>query len=224
MRRQEVKLKLRSAAAAAIVVSMALAHPALASGNDYYRTLISSSVGDCSQGRLLEHVHDYADVYVWDEDLAIACLTDSNKASWVFVSGTWCDDGESATGERYCSNKEAAAAKVPALFHDQFWDIKGKSAPYRVRYDLLRWGEGRDCTIVNQSIISGEFGGGPVWQCSSIDLGAGLAGGFGQGALRFQPKRIWTEALVPLSPRVDQPFNVPTAFDIDGEEYTYRFR
>ena len=112
---------------------------ALASGEIYVRQPSSSNIANCSDGFLTERLHEGGDIHGSYSSLVIACVSrDSQFASWVLISGTNCH----SMNVEVCRTQ--AARRIPRIFVDpNFWRIEGKTAPFKMQYQLIRWGLGK---------------------------------------------------------------------------------
>jgi hypothetical protein len=143
--------------------------PALAGGEFYGRIADTASVRSC-EGKLIEQIHEGGNMHGFDGMLLLACMQSKTEASWVLLSGTSCYDG--ADNPTKCAGRLVKA--IPRFIVDEnFWQAKETpSAAYPMLYNLVKYGIGEKCKIVDQKYQThgshNQSGVDRYWQCDNI--------------------------------------------------------
>lgn len=152
---------------------------ALAGGAQVSRIATNARIGirsvvDGCPGKIFEEFSENGNVHGGGSSLTLICATSGSTAAWVLLSGAGCYD-QSENVPSYCGAREAAA--VPRF---ETTDYENRQPPFVARYNLVRYGLGRDCAVVTQSVTMYPRPGRPslskTWLCKKLDFFNGSAG------------------------------------------------
>jgi len=208
-----------------------LADIAHSAGEIYRRIPTETSIGECSQGSLLEQFWATEDRHGYTNDLFLGCMKNANQAQWVLLSGTSCYGPPD--NPRKCKSRQARS--VPSFVADRdFRNIEGRQpAPYSMRYFLIRYGLGKGCAIVSQKYSSGLSGQTTLyaWICENIE--------FYDGAnYETNPRKFKTHQLTTVGPnglksapsisdqpsrKIDLSYDPATHFIMASDLYSYSY-
>lgn len=230
----KICLKLKSIVAV-IVCLLLYSETASATGEIYVRTPSKTNIAECEQGKLTEMLYMGGGVRGAWEDLVIACLnSDLQSASWVLISGTNCFSSYS-NPLNHC--RSAIRQKIPGMvITNDFWKAEGKSAPFNMAYQLIKWGLGKDCTRIKQVVAANKPGlistSHLAWLCKELALVDGTEYDKTIEEMnlnviepqRFLLTRVETSSDAPLKGG-DNDFDpeLPTYFIVDSDLYIYSY-
>jgi hypothetical protein len=194
----------------AVVVSV-LPVAALAMGEYYARDVDQSSPLPCDGGSVKEQYFDSGNIHGFSSSYSLACLSDRTHAKWVIRSGLSCNDPAESPkqGRNLCDN--SLVNSLPKFNNSgEFWDQK--SAPFVMRYRLIKYAIGRNCTRIDQRVHNDpkslffEDGVTSSWSCEQLDISDGSTDPSGAEIkpFSFRTKEVVTTSSRPMAVDTDQ--------------------
>jgi hypothetical protein len=166
-------------------------------------------VAPCSGGKIVEQLFEGGRADFGWSGYVLACLIADDKARWVFVSGltmTMVDSCERAEEyviqhRRHCFSAEGAQ-DVPG-FEVTPQSEKDNGPPFKLAFEILRYGLGRECTLLHQPVTKVEAADRTTttytldqWQCDQLELFDGVTNG---PPKEWQTMHLETVSTQPLS-------------------------
>ena len=213
----------RAYALLSAIVTLCAPNLAIGGGEIYFREADYTSLAKCA-GPVLEKFHVGGDVHGSYASLVMACIAKTGRADWVLISSTNCYDIDDTETCR----KPDALSVPPMAVNDTFWDAEQQRVPFRMEYQLVKWGLGKNCETVRQP-VSATFDDVVVaWLCETLEVGDGTIDERTYATLtpdRFALRFVRSEGRAALAPSrgEDGSEQLPGAFVVDPALYTYNY-
>jgi hypothetical protein len=184
---------------------------ASAMGEFYARDVDQSSPMPCDGGSVREQYFEAGNIHGFSSSYSLACMSDRTHAKWVIRSGLSCNDPAESPkqGRNLCDN--SLVNSLPKFNNSgDFWDQK--SAPFVMRYRLIKYAIGISCIRIDQLVhnepksLFFQDGVTSSWSCERLDISDGSTASSGAEIkpFNFRTKEVVTTSSKPMAVDTDQ--------------------